>query len=176
MHSKFWVRRALRKMTCHNECATWTSVFITSWITISPSFLHAWLSHNYHLKWDRSELNEMVVCTSGHAAFLDYLIRWGLRRSTDGEKKKKKNCEGNARCSVTQQMDLARFLQELLEYDWLRVCMYDRNVPLIYYNCSYYFSLACSHDNRNDVTVRESKRSGNENHSFPFILKSQSVW
>lgn len=93
-----------------------------------------------------------------------------------GKKKKKKNCEGNARCSVTQQMDLARFLQELLEYDWLRVCMYDRNVLLIYSNCSYYFSLACSHDNRNDVTVRESKRSSNENHSFPFILKSQSVW
>lgn len=81
MHSEFWIcfcGAALKwgdvfffffrlcKMTCRNECA-WTSVFITSWITISLSFLHAWLSHNYHLKWDRSEVNEMVVCTSGHA-------------------------------------------------------------------------------------------------------------
>lgn len=77
MHLNGWpVFYRLCKMTCHNDCAR-PSVFITSWIPILRSFLHAWLSHNYHLRRARGERNEKVVFAPQvtHAR-LPFLITW----------------------------------------------------------------------------------------------------
>lgn len=120
MHLNGWpVFYRLCKMTCHNDCA-WPSVFITSWIPILRSFLHAWLSHNYHLRRARGERNEMVVFAPQvtHAR-LPFLITWLGEARGD---QPMENFENTGWC-VKQHMGFPELLQECFQitgniYEW----------------------------------------------------------